>query len=208
LIELSTSLSNKILRKGDVFSIYVDLHNISEKPVVISDMKIVSPVGFIPLSKDKEKQKSLWKSLWNRITGPSEQNIPIVNASMSQLTQQYELNWNPTPVTPIVRPGEATTTTGPRIITIQPGDNYRENFIIKIGSRVGLRPRPDTYTISVEVVYSGDEGKTLHKQLSIELSIFPTVVGILLGFIVGFGGQELFEQITGIRFGANSTSTA
>jgi hypothetical protein len=257
LIELSTSLSNRILRKGDVFSIYVDVHNIGKDPINITDMRIVSPVGFISLSKDKKKP------VWKRILGEfTERAVKI------DFPGVFEIEWSP----PRDQQGTSQLTAAPQSVTVASNDTYRENFIIQIGSRLGLRPRPDTYTISVEVLYtSGDmtTTTTYRKQLSIELSIFPTIGGmlggtllgsflgtmtnnlqsinsiglqlvpilltnlalgfivgvilmrkkdvqpfvtvedfwggILLGFLVGFGGQQLFEQFTGIRLGGNST---
>jgi hypothetical protein len=63
LIELSASLSNRILRKGDVFNIYVDIHNISDKPINIEDVQLVSPLGFIQYKNDMPMK------LWDRVKG-------------------------------------------------------------------------------------------------------------------------------------------
>ena len=64
MIELSASLSNRILRKGDVFNIDVDVNNISDKPITIVNVKLVSPLGFIQYKKEEMPM-----SVWDRIRG-------------------------------------------------------------------------------------------------------------------------------------------
>lgn len=158
--------------------------------------------------------------------------------------------------------------------TVQPNENFRAEFNMQAGQMLGVIPRPDTYSLSIEVIYAFDSIATHRKQLSFDISIFPPVIGmlggtllgsllgttvsrmesitsspanpqlliplflanlilafiagvvlmrkkdvqplvtvedfwggLLLGFLVGFGGQALFSRITGITNGDNSTIT-
>jgi hypothetical protein len=58
-------------------------------------------------------------------------------------------------------------------------------FNMQAGRMLGLIPRPDTYTISIQVVYTFDLTTMHHKQLNLDISIFPPVVGMLGGTLLG-----------------------
>lgn len=47
-----------------MFNIFVDVHNISDKPINILDVQLVSPLGFIQHKKDE-----MPLSYWDRIRG-------------------------------------------------------------------------------------------------------------------------------------------
>jgi hypothetical protein len=274
LIEVSASLSNRILRKGDVFTIYVDIHNTSDKPISIVNVKLVSPLGFIQYEKDK-----MPASVWGRIRG-----VKIGLTSFEFTAGEFQLKASPTELkiarTPVTVPmidsekPVAVTEKDSKKDAVQPSESYRAEFNMQAGRMLGVVPRPDTYTISIEVVYTTDSTAVHRKQISFEISIFPPVIGmlggtllgsllgttvsrmqsitsspvnpqllipiflanlilafiagvvlmrkkdvqplvtiedfwggLLLGFLVGFGGQALFSRITGITSGGNSTIT-
>jgi hypothetical protein len=241
-------------------------------------VKLVSPLGFIPLSEKKKHE-----SLSDRLKAV---RVDLTSADLS--TADFEISaslngvkWRRKDSTVTTTDSEqppTETSTTMQEVTVQPMETYRVSFNMQAGRRIGLIPRPDTYTISVDVIYTSIEKTTYastektthHKQLSRDISIFPPIAGmlagtllgsflgtmikniqspnlefllpilltnltlafivgvilmrkkdvqpfvtvedfwggILLGFLVGFGGQALFEQITGINLVGNATSTA
>jgi hypothetical protein len=272
LIELSALLSSRILRKGDVFSVYVDVRNIGKEPIHIVNVKLTSPLGFIKLSKDK-MPTSIWDSIRGTRIGLTSFEFKAEQFEVRVAPFEFEISRSPVKTAATDSQKTATTTIpNSQKVTVQPNESYRAEFYLQAGRRVSLIPRPDTYTISieVEVMYASDLTATHRKQLSTDISIFPTVAGmlggtlvgsflgtiirhiespnwqfvvpilitnlvlgfivgvilmrkkdvqpfvtvedfwggILLGYLVGFGGQALFEQITGINLGGNATSTA
>ena len=78
---------------------------------------------------------------------------------------------------------------GPSIIhhpdqLVQPKAKFREDFNLKAGWTGGLRPRPDTYAISAEVTYTVKD-VVFHKQITIDVSIFPSLSSMLFGALFG-----------------------
>lgn len=157
------------------------MHNISDKPINITNVKLVSPLGFIQLSEHGER-----KSLSDRIGT----EITVSGLSMPKIELgQLEFDWKK-----IQQNIQGTPPKDSQSVTVQPMDNYRVNFNLQAGLRLGLRPRPDTYTISIEVVYTSN-GTTHHKQLSTEISIFPPIVGMLGGTLLGSFLGTLIKNI-------------
>jgi hypothetical protein len=46
-----------VIRKGDYFGIYIDITNGYDSPILISEIKLVAPMGFSQPKKDKKKQE-------------------------------------------------------------------------------------------------------------------------------------------------------
>src|SRR5206468_3007340 len=52
----SSHFSNRIIKKGDFFTIYVDITNGHEEPIVLQEVKISQPMGFYPVTLEKLKK--------------------------------------------------------------------------------------------------------------------------------------------------------
>jgi hypothetical protein len=259
-IELSTMLSHSIIRKGDVFGIYVDVRNISERPINLTALELIPPLGFTQSSEHKDK-----RSLSDRIrevkTGMS--GVSPKSSKIESDWEKFESDWEKF-LTNNLKP-----LTDSQPVTVQPTESHGVLFNLQAGRILGLRPRPDTYSISLRVVYTSDGITQRELSSLIHIRLFPTLAwmlagtllgsllgtmiknfsshsleyllrillinlaigfvlslilmrrkdvqpfitvedfwgGVLLGSIVGFGAQELLEQVTGFRLGGSTTST-
>ena len=146
MIGITTSSSTKIIKKGDYFSIYVDITNGEADEIKLTKVKLFQPIGFT--------------------LAPINKQFTIIDAiketikSISLLEGKFELkrsdeairNIDELPGTPYIEVSRPTIEQTSDII-IQPKDTYRIDFNLKAGWSGGLRPRPDTYIISSEVEY-------------------------------------------------------
>lgn len=189
VIEVSASLSSKIIRKGDAFNIYVDIYNALDKPITLTDVRLVSPIGFIQLDTDGDDP-----SLRNRL------RIESMTAEF-RVFPNFEITWK-RPFESEQKKGAVSTmaSTLPKSVMVQPKEKYRVNFNLQAGPRIGLRPRPDTYAVSAEVTYSLDN-TTHHRQISLDLSIFPPVSGMLGGTLLGSFLGTITRNIDNIGMG-------
>lgn len=170
LLEVTFSFSNSIIKKGDHFSIYLNITNGHEGPITVTEVKLIQPMGFIPVRSN-------------------EQSLTLLDAFRNFM--KYDNFSGPPP--PKGQVDE--TLIGPSMIhkpnqTIQPKGEFREDFNLKAGWTGGLRPRPDTYKISAEVIYEVEDTKsqkriTLHKPITIKISIFPSLSSMLFGALFG-----------------------
>ena len=53
MLSLKQILSNRVIRKGDYFGVYVDITNGYDSSVEISEIKLVAPMGIAQTEKDK-----------------------------------------------------------------------------------------------------------------------------------------------------------
>jgi hypothetical protein len=81
---------------------------------------------------------------------------------------------------------------------VQPGESMRFEFAYQAGRWFGYRPKPDTHTFSCKVDFvevSDSDCKsntsistnnlTLQQSASIDISIFPSLTGMILGTLLG-----------------------
>lgn len=180
MIEVSASLSNRIVKKGDYFSLYVDIVNGHEDPIEILQVLLFQPVGFIPVKLNK-LPPTIFDAIRNFFRGGYGESIDIdldvAAGEIIELPKQKQEQEQP------------ETFIGPSIVhrpnqLVQPKTKYREDFNLKAGWTGGLRPRPDTYAISAEVIYKVKD-VFMHKQITIDVSIFPSLSSMLFGALFG-----------------------
>jgi hypothetical protein len=179
MIQITTRFSNRIIKKGDYFTIYIDITNGHEKEISLSEVKISQPMGFLPVTI--QEQKTGQQSLWTRILkyfekhGAGKTSTPNISSTPdTRSVRIVEMNEKIQGASLIHEPNTP----------VQPKTAYSEIFYLKAGWSGGLRPRPDTYTISCDVTYEL-EGKSFHNRTSIDISIFPSLGSMLVGTIVG-----------------------
>jgi hypothetical protein len=193
LLEITTSLSTKIIKKGDYFSIYVSITNGHEKEITITTVKLFQPIGFTDAPINK--QYTLFEGIKEFFS------YKDVSVSVGVLSSKFELRSHhqdkhkqsypsqtvidELPGTPYIEVSSAKPNIEkkPNQI-IQPKNTYREDFNLRAGWSGGLRPRPDTYIISGEVEYKLED-KMYYKQINIEVSIFPSLGSMLIGTLIG-----------------------
>jgi hypothetical protein len=174
LIEVSASLSNKIIKKGDYFSIYVDITNGHEEPITITDVRLFQPVGFVPV-KLNFLPRTFFDSIRNFFFY-RDIEVSILEGSFAVKSKDSSENASKTFNGPENTTGVKTNSSenvsnesgssanvsetfiGPSIIhrphqLVQSKEKFREDFNLKAGWTGGLRPRADTYAISAEVTY-------------------------------------------------------
>jgi hypothetical protein len=211
LIQLKSHFSNRIIKKGDYFTIHIDINNGNEKPITLNEVKISQPMGFDPVTI--EEQEEVQVSKWKRINGiikeifprPKRRSNVVETTPDSSESTRLETNNSNNLVSDkvpfVIRPTREIIE-GASIIhevteTIQPKASYSETFYLKAGWSGGLRPRPDTYTISCDVKYLL-ENNIYHDKIDIDVSIFPSLGSMLVGTLVGsFLGtlvKELFAN--------------
>jgi hypothetical protein len=192
LIEVSATLSNRIVKKGDYFSIYIDITNGHEDPINITQVRLFQPVGFIPVKVNK-LPATIFEAIRNFFRESGVQEID--RSTGGRENQVPNIQWRPPPPPPTEEPkpnGDepAERVIGPSIVhssngqIVQPKAKYREDFNLKAGWTGGLRPRPDTYAISAEVTYEV-KNVSWHKQITIDVSIFPSLSSMLFGALFG-----------------------
>jgi hypothetical protein len=76
------------------------------------------------------------------------------------------------------------TQTPPSYPIVQQNDKFRADFNLQVGNTVGFKPRPDNYTISGEVTYLFNNTE-YHKQINFDVSVFPSLAGMLCGTLLG-----------------------
>lgn len=182
LIQVNSRFSNRIIKKGDYFTIYIDIANGNEQEIKITEVKISQPMGFLPITMRKQEKGQ--RSLWGRLT-----------RFYGKITSKYG---------GVVVSGDTVSDTGLSAVKIeevqekikgaslihelkadvQPKSSYSEIFYLKAGWSGGIRPRPDTYTISCDVRYEL-ASKVYHNRTIIDISIFPSLGSMLAGAIVG-----------------------
>jgi hypothetical protein len=203
LIELSIKKSNNIIKKGDHFNIYVNVTNGHEKEITIKEMRLFQPSGFIALGRRsknigaklallrpfaeffgfKPALDYIYESLEGDVEYIKRTTIRSTEGSVGSSDSKDEVILGPF----IKHPQETI---------IQPKGTYREDFNLKAGWPGGLRPRPDTYTISCEVVYECDN-KISYKTEDIEVSIFPSMGSMLVGTLLGSVLGTIVKVLTG-----------
>lgn len=183
MIGISTFLSTKIIKKGDYFSIYVDITNGEGVPITLTSVKLFQPIGFT--EERLNKQPSLFATLVEAIVG----FFSFSELSVSLFEGKLHVRSPPDASDKDSSSKKRNDISKPTIeenieITIQPGDTYRVDFNLKAGWSGGVRPRPDTYTISGEITYQIE--KTSHyENVNIDVSIFPSLGTMLIGTLIG-----------------------
>jgi hypothetical protein len=185
LLQITNRFSSKIIKKGDIFTIYFDVINGYEQTVKIKEITISQPLGFIPLTYEHQQRKQM--PFWDKIFKKDKRNGSTATQSwnvgafrntsftVAESSVTYE------------QPNEKIR--GASLIRqldepLEPKSTYSEIFYFKAGSSLGLRPRPDTYAMYCDVKYRIGE-KTYHHRLVIDISIFPSFGSMLVGTFVG-----------------------
>lgn len=186
MIGIRYSLSTKIIKKGDYFSIYLNITNGHEKQITLTGVNLFQPTGFI--QREKIEEVSMFHGIIDFFKSfflERDIEIAIFQGKLQlKKVPGEQLDSEKT------QPPESSSFGSPARIPlpfnqkIQPNDTYRVDFNLKAGWSGGLRPRPDTYIISAEVEYNL-EGKKLFEQINIEVSIFPSLGSMLVGTLVG-----------------------
>jgi hypothetical protein len=179
MIELTYSLSTNIIKKGDYFSIYLNIVNGHEVPISLTNVKLFQPTGFIQSPDVKQYSifdaiKDFFKSSFGSTS--IHLDLGVIGIKYSDVKEQKTSKNSVT---------DTTASISQKFNQIvQPKNAYRVDFNLKAGWSGGLRPRPDTYKISAVVDYNC-QGKKLFKQINIEISIFPSLGSMLAGTLVG-----------------------
>lgn len=173
MIEITTSLSNKIIRRGDTFSVYVDISNGTEKPISLTRIKLVTSLGFIDVT-DHTSESAVTR-FTKGITSFKVQGgiIPTL-----------EFEWKPRHISNVQSTNVQGVNSPPPPTIVQPNDKFRADFNLQVGNTVGFKPRPDNYTISGEVTYLINDVE-FHKQINFDVNVFPSLAGMLCGTLLG-----------------------
>lgn len=196
MIEIEVDNWPKVIKKGDFFNITVDVTNEHMKEITVKEVRLFYPVGFVTTEEVRKKQAQqigmllfLFQPLidffgYGKIAEALSKNDKVQdNQAKSITTKASELEG-------------VLVTSHPLEVIIQPKGDYREDFGFKAGWAGGLRPRPDTYGISGEVVYEF-ENKTYYKSRNIVVSLFPSMGTMLVGTLVGSVLGTFVRVLTG-----------
>ena len=196
MLQITSRFSSKLIKKGDIFTIYIDIVNGHEETIKIKAVTISQPMGFIPLTYEHQerKQTPFFDKIIKR--NRSFREISLTGLDFGALSSSFA-------VTQSTVKHEQTNEKirGADLIRelnepIEPKSTYSEIFYFKAGWSGGLRPRPDTYTIYCDVTYELNS-KIYHHQLSIDISIFPSFGSMLAGTLIGgFLGTFLKEVLS------------
>jgi hypothetical protein len=214
LIDISVKKSHNIIKKGDFFSVYVNVTNGHEQEITIKEIRLFQPTGFIPIESTKPKRSHKlgillnllrplleffgssfmtvdWEDMirgWYGAPKRAETTDKMKEPVEQPQLKKSQFSLNEVVLGPFIR--------HPLDIQIQPKATHREDFNLKAGWSGGLRPRPDTYTISGEVVYEL-QTKKYQSIKDIEVSIFPSVGSMLVGTLVGSVLGTIVKVLTG-----------
>jgi len=188
LLSIQTSLSNKTIRRGDQFGIYLTVKNGFNYDIWLEKIELTAPMGFNSVKqKGESKKRGLLKNLadslqplrrWLHLTSPESTNSGTSDSSESsqerlrkKLLQRF--------------PDEVN-------VTIPRDGYYRYEYLFQAGRSIGSSPKPDTHTISIKLCYSRinsqkrEPSVPLHQEpMNIEVSIFPAFTSMLLGTLTG-----------------------
>lgn len=191
LIKIGSNLSSRIIKKGDFFTIYIDITNGHEGPIDLREVKISQPMGFYPVTMERLKKLQMpgfarLSELFGKLSG---------SAQSVQPRREDDPNFSFEEMHEKIRGGSIIHEMHDAII--QKNTAYTEIFTLQAGSTAGLHPRPDTYTIRCDVTYVFD-GNIFHSSIEIDVSIFPSLssmlVGTLVGAVLGTMLKELFSK--------------
>jgi hypothetical protein len=191
LLAVDVSYSSKIIRRGDTFSLYVDITNGYSDEIVIMNVPITAPIGFKPVKHPGKR------------TGGREITIQgAIKSVAGPIKMEPDLTLIPI----------KSYTDLP--FTIQPRETFRVEHFLTAGKRLDFKPRADTYTISCciefgrKIAAKTEGAVTVTNQPSekskkpnpsttsvrdiksqyaenIEISIFPSLAGMLAGTLIG-----------------------
>lgn len=179
MIQISGRFSNRVIKKGDYFTIYIGITNGHEKDIKLNEVKISQPIGFIPVTS--KSQDIARQSIGARILEWLDNRYgkkPVGTSSTGKKDSGYTIE----PTNDKVK-GSSIIHEIPEV-PLEPKSTYSEIFYLKAGWSGGFRPRPDTYTLSCDVTYEVD-GKISFNSIKFDVSIFPSLGSMLAGTIVG-----------------------
>jgi hypothetical protein len=137
MIQTISRFSNRIIKKGDYFTIYIDITNGHEKEIKLIEVKISQPMGFIPMTSEsqQEAQKSIGARFWEWLENRYGRK-PVGSSPSVTKTQAYTFE----PTNDKVK-GASIIHEIPKI-PLEPKSTYSEIFYLKAGWSGGFRPRP------------------------------------------------------------------
>ena len=160
MISCQVTLSNKTIRRGDQFGIYLTIRNGFEKNVEVINSELTCPMGFNRVKQGKDSGKT-----------DSGTEASTNSFSLPNIRQPVEQKF----IFPEQQP-----------LVIPPGGQYRYEYLFKAGRSIGTDPKPDTHTISFKINYklTGDY-PNYQEPINVEVSIFPAFTSMLLGTLTG-----------------------
>lgn len=188
MLQITSRFSSKLIKKGDIFTIYIDIINGHEKTIKIKAVTISRPMGFIPLTYEHQERKQT--PFLDKIFKRGERyrknvsQITLRGWDYGALASSFAVTESPVEYEKTNEKIRGASLIRELNESIEAQSTYSEIFYFKAGWSGGLRPRPDTYTIYCDVTYELDT-KIYHHQLSIDISIFPSFGSMLAGTLIG-----------------------
>lgn len=200
MLGVKVTRSNRIIKKGDYFSIYVTTLNGYNEKIFIDKIKIYHPTGFKPQEiykrdaidlltiLEKTFENKDFSKIASNIINPISLFVEFIGVFKKYRQSPEHLSQSKEKMKKFLQNMDEDII-GPFIIHtprlwLHSQTEYREAFNILAGTLTNMHLRPDTYTIYTEITYR--VGNVTHyKIVDIDISIFPSLGSMLLGSITG-----------------------
>ena len=163
MLSLKQAISNRVIRKGDYFGIYIDITNGYDFPILISEIKLVAPMGF---SQPKEQKTKKEESSVSGTRMSTQQDLVETIHPHRKIEREFVFILNQ---------------------AIDPKFTYRHEINLRAGHWAGSHPKPDTHLLSIKIDYkhASNNSNSLQEQMNVPISIFPSFSSMIIGTLVG-----------------------
>jgi hypothetical protein len=209
MLNIIVNPSINLIRKGDYFHLSIEIFNDYNNCIVLKEIRVNTPAGFIPLGIDEEKpliSPSLSKAIFSYskeafISYFTFMPVPILAYLINYILRKRKKDSsenNKEELNDEELKEESKVSNKVCVdLPIQPKSKYTEEFRIKAGWGGGLRPRPESYNIYGKIKYQLGS-KIYYQGFKVNVSIYASegsmLSGTLVGSILGTFARGLSEQ--------------